>query len=68
MYPQIRLTGQRLKELVSLLESELHCNCDLDNWQPEKSIGHSQVCRIYRRIKAIERGDAQLPNTASKQS
>lgn len=26
----------------------MHCNCDLDNWQPELSTGHSHVCRIYK--------------------
>ena len=31
-------------------ETELgvHCNCDLDNWEPEKSTGHSWVCRIHK--------------------
>ena len=25
----------------------MQCNCDLDNWEPEKSTGHSWVCRIH---------------------
>lgn len=24
------------------------CNCDLDNWEPEQTTGHSWVCRIHR--------------------
>ena len=30
------------------LEKTMQCNCDLDNWQPEKSTGHSWVCRIHK--------------------
>jgi len=26
----------------------MHCNCDLDNWEPERSTGHSWVCRIHK--------------------
>lgn len=26
----------------------MRCNCDLDNWEPTKSTGHSEVCRIHR--------------------
>ncbi len=37
-----------LKEIVKTLEQEMACNCDLDNWQPEKLTGHSWVCRIHR--------------------
>ena len=25
----------------------MRCNCDLDNWEPEKVTGHSWVCRIH---------------------
>lgn len=25
----------------------MRCNCDLDNWQPEQSTGHTHVCRIH---------------------
>ena len=24
------------------------CNCDLDRWEPERSTGHSHVCRIHK--------------------
>ena len=33
------------------------CNCDLDNWEPERSTGHSHVCRIH---KAAIAADAAL--------
>ena len=36
-----------LRELVSELEESMQCNCDLDNWEPEKTTGHSWVCRIH---------------------
>lgn len=26
----------------------MQCNCDLDNWEPERSTGHSWVCRIHK--------------------
>ena len=26
----------------------VRCNCDLDNWKPERSTGHSHVCRIHK--------------------
>ncbi len=33
----------------------LGCNCDLDNWEPERSTGHSWVCRIHRYAVGILR-------------
>jgi hypothetical protein len=30
------------------LSRTMQCNCDLDNWQPEPSTGHSRVCRIHK--------------------
>lgn len=38
----------RLKEYIKILEKKYKCNCDLDNWEPEKSTDHSIVCRIHR--------------------
>jgi hypothetical protein len=33
---------------VYLREVErMRCNCDLDNWEPERQTGHSHVCRIH---------------------
>lgn len=31
---------------------KLQCNCDLDNWEPERSTGHSWMCRVHK--KALE--------------
>jgi len=33
---------------VSRLKKDLQCNCDLDNWEPERETGHSWVCRIHK--------------------
>lgn len=30
------------------LRKTMRCNCDLDNWEPERSTGHSWVCRIHK--------------------
>jgi hypothetical protein len=33
----------------------MRCNCDLDNWEPERITGHSWVCRIHKEaIKAFK--------------
>lgn len=42
-----------LKEIAQELEKTMQCNCDLDNWEPERATGHSWVCRIHK--AAIER-------------
>lgn len=39
-------------DIVNALEKEMQCNCDLDNWEPERSTGHSHVCRIHNRALA----------------
>jgi len=36
------------KDFVSEIEKSMRCNCDLDNWEPERSTGHSCVCRIHK--------------------
>ncbi|MBK9497153.1 MAG: hypothetical protein IPO08_22090 [Xanthomonadales bacterium] len=33
---------------AELYASGMGCNCDLDNWEPERSTGHSHVCRIHK--------------------
>lgn len=30
-----------------------HCNCDLDNWEPERDTGHSWVCRIDKEARRL---------------
>ena len=40
---------RELRQIVKDLKSSgMQCNCDLDNWQPEQSTGHSHVCRIHK--------------------
>ena len=48
-----QLRKLQMKEIVKKIETELHCNCDLDNWQPENDTGHSCVCRIHKQAKTI---------------
>jgi hypothetical protein len=43
----------RLNEIVKEIAENTQCNCDLDNWQPERNTGHSWVCTIHK--KAISR-------------
>ena len=38
-----------LREITrSLEDGGMRCNCDLDNWEPERTTGHSCVCRIHK--------------------
>lgn len=50
-----------LKELASEFAKEMRCNCDLDNWEPESSTGHSCVCRIHKAAHGAKRGAYKLP-------
>ena len=43
--------SNKLMEIVEELEKTMQCNCDLDAWQPERSTGHSHVCRIHNAAK-----------------
>lgn len=37
------------KQIAQHLRAKgMACNCDLDNWEPEDSTGHSWVCRIHK--------------------
>ena len=47
----------------TLRDGGMRCNCDLDNWEPERSTGHSHVCRIHKAaiadaLLAARTGDA----------
>ncbi|MEN6081576.1 hypothetical protein [Chromobacterium piscinae] len=45
-------------EIAQGLSNEgMQCNCDLDNWMPEPSTGHSPVCRIHKLAWAVHRDD-----------
>ena len=38
-----------LREIAADLKAQgMRCNCDLDTWEPERSSGHSWVCRIHQ--------------------
>lgn len=41
-----------LRERAAELAKTMRCNCDLDNWEPERSTGHSWVCRIHKAVIA----------------
>lgn len=49
-----------LKEIVKELEQRLHCNCDLDNFQPQVDTGHSFICRIDTSAREIYRNQLNL--------
>lgn len=40
-----------LRQIATDLEKKMKCFCDLDNWQPNTSTGHSDVCPIHRQAK-----------------
>lgn len=45
-------TKQRLREAAIEFSRTMQCNCDLDKWEPEKTTGHSFVCRIHKAAMA----------------
>ncbi len=47
---------QTLKEIVTILEKSLQCDCDLDRWEPEPGTGHSWLCRIHTKAISIYTG------------
>lgn len=58
--------AKRATEIArELRASGMGCNCDLDRWEPERSTGHSRVCRIHKaavakaRAEATARGEGQ---------
>lgn len=57
-----------LKEIADKIQQEgWKCNCDLDNWEPENSTGHSHVCRIHKATMAVKRGDRPMPQAPLQQ-
>lgn len=50
-----------LLEYAKHFEDQMRCNCDLDNWVPEKSTGHSWVCRIHNAAENAKRYSHPLP-------
>ena len=44
-----------LREIAADLKAQgMRCNCDLDTWEPERSSGHSWVCRIHKKACKIK--------------
>lgn len=49
MNDALRERCQRLRAIAEQLKADgMRCNCDLDNWEPERTTGHSHVCRIHK--------------------
>lgn len=38
-----------MRQIVDELKKTMKCNCNLDNWEPEISTGHSWVCDIHKK-------------------
>ena len=36
------------RDFVEDIKKTMRCNCDLDKWEPERTTGHSFVCRIHK--------------------
>lgn len=55
------MTSIDLHGLAQILSLTMQCNCDLDNWQPERTTGHSWVCDIHKRCLDIRNGYSKPP-------
>lgn len=44
--------GKTLRIIASEYAATMQCRCDLDNWEPERSTGHSWVCPIHKAANA----------------
>lgn len=52
-----------MEAIVKALRDEgMKCNCDLDNWEPERSTGHSHVCRIHKAAMMIQHRPHDTPD------
>jgi len=53
--------NENLIEIAKRLKKEgMQCNCDLDRWEPEKSTGHSFVCRIHQQAHLQYSGGTEV--------
>ena len=51
-----------LREIAADLRAQgMRCNCDLDTWEPERSSGHSWVCRIHKEACKIKGDPEYVP-------
>lgn len=49
-------SSKTLREIAQSLKADgMQCNCDLDNWEPERDSGHSWVCRIHKKAVVMKR-------------
>lgn len=44
--------ADKSRPIAKEIAKTMQCNCDLDNWQPERDTGHSCVCRIHKATRA----------------
>ena len=52
---QMLMTKTLKDHVADLVADGVRCNCDLDNWEPERDSGHSWVCRIHKAAKGRKR-------------
>jgi hypothetical protein len=52
-------TIEKLRQAAAEAAETRQCNCDLDKWEPERSTGHSHVCRIHKaaRMRVLGQGE-----------
>ena len=48
MKPNSEMNSKAREIAKKLRDNGMQCNCDLDNWEPERTTGHSWVCRIHK--------------------
>ena len=52
---EMKKEDRSLREIAADLKARgMRCNCDLDTWEPERSSGHSWVCRIHKKACKIK--------------
>jgi hypothetical protein len=62
-------TTPTLREYAAWLYSNrVQCTCDLDRWEPERSTGHSWVCRIHKEAVAMAKERRPLPVPTSQET
>jgi len=49
------------RAVAKTFRETMGCNCDLDNWEPERSTGHSHVCRIHKATMDVFYGRRSAP-------
>lgn len=52
--------AKSLRDYANEIAPAMQCNCDLDNWEPERSTGHSHVCRIHKAAVSKYRQEREL--------